>query len=153
VYELTERGRELATIAGSLARWGAPLLPPPPTDEIRFHPRWALHSMVLAYTAGLARGQYSWTVDDEDYTIAVDGASAGLSYGPPTTTPVVWIRCSADAFFALVTRGALDDVEIAVGSPRLVREVLRSLPLRVGPAAIDPAPAARRRTAPVKDLD
>jgi DNA-binding HxlR family transcriptional regulator len=136
VYELTERGRELATIAGSLARWGAPLLPMPPTDEMRLHPRWALHSMVLVYAGGLASGQYALTVDDDDYTISVEGTSADLSYGPPAATPVLWIRCTADGFFAMVSLVSLDDVEVLIGTPRLVRKLLRSLPLLVGRADI-----------------
>src|SRR5829696_4568583 len=64
VYELTERGRELAAIAGSLARWGAPLLPAKPEQPMRINPRWALHSMVLAYTGGARDGHYAISIDD-----------------------------------------------------------------------------------------
>src|SRR5262245_22293208 len=41
LYELTARGRDLAAIASSLARWGAPLLASPPPPDARLNPRWA----------------------------------------------------------------------------------------------------------------
>jgi DNA-binding HxlR family transcriptional regulator len=150
VYELTDRGRELAAVAGSLARWGAPLLPENPTEEMRLDPRWALQSMVLAYTGGGRDGQYGFTIDNDDYTITIDATSAHLSYGPPTEQPVLWARCEPSAFFALATHGSLDGIDLEAGSPRLLRDFVRSLPLRVGPAAGPPAPAARQRTRPAR---
>lgn len=150
VYELTDRGRELATIAGSLARWGAPLLPDAPADAMRLHPRWALQSMVLAYTGDAREGEHAITIDGDDYTITIDATSAHLSYGPPNAQPVLWARCDAAGFFALATRHSLDGVDLDVGSPRLLRDLVRALPLLVGPAARTPAPAARQRTGPAQ---
>lgn len=148
VYELTDRGRELAAIASSLARWGAPLLPEAPADAMRLHPRWALQSMILAYTGAARDGQYAITIDDNDYTITIDATSAHLSYGPPTGQPVLWARCDTAGFFGLATSGSLDGIRLDVGSPRLLRELVRSLPLLVGPAAGTSPPAARQRTRP-----
>jgi hypothetical protein len=133
VYELTERGRELAAIAGSLARWGAPLLPAEPTQPMRVNPRWALQSMILAYKGGMRDGQYAIAIDDDDYTITVTGATAHLVYGPPPQEPVLRVRCSAEAFFRLVTTGAADAVVIDNGSPQILDDLIRSIPLEIGP--------------------
>lgn len=83
VYELTERGRNLAAIAGSLARRGAPLLPASPNEPMRINPRWALQSMISDHTGNAGDGRHAITIDDDD-TIAVTGPVARISYGPPT---------------------------------------------------------------------
>jgi DNA-binding HxlR family transcriptional regulator len=147
VYELTGRGRELAAIASCLARWGAPLLPEAPAEAMRLHPRWALQSMVLAYTGDARNGQYAITIDGDDYTITIADATAHLSYGPPTAQPVLWARCDAAGFFGLATHGLLERVELDVGSPRLLRDFVGSLPLLVG-AGAGPSPASGHRTGP-----
>lgn len=136
VYELTERGRELATIAGSLALWGAPLLPETPAEAMRLHPRWALQSMVLAYTGGSRDGQYAFTIDGDDYTITIDEPNAQLSYGPPTRDPRLWARCDSTAFFRLATAAAIDCITLDIGTTRVMLDVVRSLPLLVGPVGM-----------------
>ena len=148
VYELTERGRELAAITGSLARWGAPLLPASPQQPMRINPRWALQSMVLAYNGGAREGQYAITIDDDDYTITFTGPGAHLSYGPPTDEPLLWARCTAEAFFRLVTTGQPDNVTLDNGSRHQLIEFLRSVPLEIGPGATRPTRIARQRTQP-----
>lgn len=133
VYELTERGHELAAIASSLARWGAPLLPAEPQQPMRVNPRWALQSMVLGYTGGVGDGQYAITIDDDDYTVTITGPSAHLAYGPPAQEPLVRVHCSSTVFFRLVTTGSHDDVELDHGSPQMLDDLVRSLPLEIGP--------------------
>ena len=128
VYELTERGRELAAITGSLARWGAPLLPASPQQPMRINPRWALQSMVLAYNGGAREGQYAITIDADE--------------------PLLWARCTAEAFFRLVTTGKPDNVTLDNGSRHQLIEFLRSVPLEIGPGATRPTRIARQRTQP-----
>lgn len=146
VYELTERGRELAAIAGQLARWGAPLLPPAPAEAMRMNPRWALQSMVLAHTGQVEHGQYAFTIDGDEYTVTIDDTGAHLSYGPPDMPALLHAHCDAAGFFAMAVADSADGITLEAGSLRSLRSLFRSLPLRVGPDAATTTPPTPRRT-------
>ncbi|HAP78155.1 MAG TPA: hypothetical protein DCR14_18995, partial [Acidimicrobiaceae bacterium] len=110
VYALTERGQELARIAGELAGWGMSLLPPAPADGDHTNPRWALQAMARTYAGGLADGEYRWTIDEHELTVVVAGGarrpSARLVYGPGAdSAPVLDVRCDERAFFRAARRG------------------------------------------------
>lgn len=134
LYALTERGRELAHIAGQLARWGMPLLPDAPGDRHRTNPLWALQTMARGYAGGLADGEYRWTIGDQVATVVVDAGAdspATLVYGEgAASTPVLDVHCEPPAFFAALggaTGGS--DLEIRSGSRDLVSAFFAALPL------------------------
>jgi len=134
VYELTDRGRELERIAGALARWGTALLPAPASSGYRFSPRWTLQSMAVAYRSGLLDGDYHWTIDDEELTLMVAGPSAKITYGHTGGEPVLAVRCSAKAFFALFSepprrRARTPEGVDVTGRPEVLADLVRSMPL------------------------
>jgi len=141
VYALTDRGRQLAAIAGALAQWGLPLLPAPTSEAgaaLRKNPRWALASMTQTYTGGLPAGRFRWTIDDEELIVDVRqrsarGAgpgSAAISYGTGDGQPLLDVRCTAKAFFTMIRRGEPGaDVRIEVGDRELLVRFLEAMPL------------------------
>ena len=104
VYELTDRGRQLADVAGRLAEWGVALLPAEPGDH-RLNARWALATMCRGYRGGLAEGEYRWTIDGHDLTVDVTGERARLRYGHGDGSAVLAVTCTGVDFFRLVAVG------------------------------------------------
>jgi DNA-binding HxlR family transcriptional regulator len=136
MYELTPYGVELAAITRDLARWGRRLLPPPGTQPYRIEVRWALQSMVAAYTGDLADGSYGFRIDGDEFTVVVAGEVATACYGPGEGVARLTIIASADAFFDCARNPAAagrkrGDLEVTGDRKRAV-EVFRSLPLTVG---------------------
>lgn len=134
VYALTERGHDLARIAGELAGWGMPLLPTVPGDAHRTNPRWALQTMTRSYAGGLADGEYRWTIGDEELAIVVTGGDADpaatIVYGHGVGDPVLDVRCSADAFLTLIGRGRrVRGLEIVTGTPEQLDAFVAAMPL------------------------
>jgi DNA-binding HxlR family transcriptional regulator len=132
VYDLTERGRQLARITSQLAQWGSSLLPDPVTADHRMNPRWALQSMVARYAGGLDDGELGWTIDGVDLTVRIDGDTATLRYGPPTASPLVHVRCDTATFFRLLAgRGQpskRSDIDVT-GRRELVTPFFNAMPL------------------------
>lgn len=135
VYELTESGEELASIARDLAGWGARLLPSAGSTEARIHPRWALQSMAAGYRGGMPAGVFAVEVGDEELSVVVDGPSARVEYGT-SATPVLTVRCGVRQFFTV----ARDPTKIRTlqrglsieGSVEQAEALFSSMPLRVG---------------------
>ena len=134
VYELTDRGRQLADIAGRLAAWGVALLPAEPGDH-RIEARWALATMCLSYRGGLADGQYRWTIDDQELTVNVAGDRARLSYGHGDGPAALAVTCASADFFGLVAAGrpatTLASLEVS-GAPEVLDRFVTALPLVIG---------------------
>lgn len=141
VYALTERGHELARIGGDLAAWGMPLLPPARSGaggDYRTNPRWALQAMTRRYRGGLGEGEYRWTIGDDELRVEISGDAATIGYGHGEGDPLLDVRCTPRAFFAMVRTGEpSDQAELRHGSRRLLARHLRAMP--IGPGA----PAAR----------
>ena len=134
VYALTDRGRELARIGGDLAGWGMSLLPAAPDDAHRTNPRWALQTMALAYRGGLPAGEYRWTIGEDELSLHVadgaDGPVATIEYGHGAASPVLDVRCTPRAFFALVGgRRPARGIEVVVGTHELVASLVAAMPL------------------------
>lgn len=136
VYALTPRGEELARLAGELGRWGLPLLPSPTTAAgaaLRKNPRWTLACMARGYSGGLSDGEYRWTIGEEELRVDVRGATATIGYGHGTGTPVLDVRCTAAALFAMVRRGVPgNEVHVHVGARDLLVAYLTAMPLTIG---------------------
>src|SRR5215207_45954 len=113
---------------------------------MRINPRWALHSMVLAYTGGARDGHYAISIDDNDYTVTITGPSARLAYGPPAQVPLLRLHCTTEAFFRLVTTGVHDGIQLHGGSRQMLNDFVRSLPLEIGPRNTASRPGTRRRS-------
>lgn len=110
LYELTERGRELARLAGELARWGGPLLPP--VDEAGDHvinARWTLTQRAGRYRGGFPDGDVHILLDQRDeLTLSFEGDRAGLTYGHHSAEPIMTIEATTNALLELL-RSAPDD--------------------------------------------
>ena len=148
VYALTERGHQLARIAGDLAGWGMPLLPARPTREQRTNPRWALQTMARNYRGGLAAGSYRWTIADQQLTVVVAPAhnhepeTATVEYGPGPEPVVLDAQCTAAAFFAMADRGDFTrSVALEEGSTGTVAAFFRAMPLPTRAGASTPSAA------------
>jgi len=131
VYELTDRGRELADIAGRLAQWGAALLPAEPSEH-RLDARWALGTMCRGYRGGLTDGEYRWTIDDYELTVNVIGDRARLRYGHGEGPAALAVSCTSADFFGLVAAGhpatTLPSLEVS-GEPDVLDRFVAGLPL------------------------
>jgi DNA-binding HxlR family transcriptional regulator len=135
VYELTDRGRELAAIGGRLAEWGQDLLPSPEGTDYRLNPRWALQSMVAGYRGEAPEGGYVFEIDGDELTVAVTDGSASVAYGP-VDDPLVRVTCSARAFFRMARQpsstAALPASVKVAGEVADLRALLEAMPLTVG---------------------
>ncbi|MEM9563140.1 MAG: helix-turn-helix domain-containing protein [Actinomycetota bacterium] len=138
LYRLTDRGVDLARLAGELALWGAPLLPPPETSDRRFNPRWALQTLAARYRGGLPDGRFHLTIRHDDaaadeLTLTLDGERARLRYGHLDGPAAASLSTPVAEFFAFrrdadgLTAQLPDGVE---GSGELDRlaDVFRLLP-------------------------
>ena len=141
LYQLTERGQDLARISGELALWGMPLLPANVTKTYRSDARWALQSMTSAYRGGLPSGNYRLTVDDHDLTISINRGKAQLSYGHADAAhkPVFAVQCSKAQLFAMIRRPPTDAnwpaSIVASGRTQLLGPFFAAMPLRPRAAA------------------
>jgi DNA-binding HxlR family transcriptional regulator/putative sterol carrier protein len=145
VYELTERGRALEPAVMSLMRWGLDLLGPPQEGE-RYRPAWLFNSLRAAFDASAAKGvhrTYRLRVDDEAFTVRVDGGTLAVDQGE-TAEPDVAMALDSDTLMAvaggeLTAAEALETarVRLEVGDPAeaLAFAGLLKLPGRAAVAA------------------
>lgn len=132
LYELTERGFDLARLAGDLARWGSPLLPPP--DEaagLLSKANWTLQQRAARYVGGLPDGNIHITLDDADeLTISVSGERCRLRYGHHGSDPLLAIQSSTESFLTLL-RNPADDLDEStvrlVGDKALLKPLIDAL--------------------------
>lgn len=134
LYELTERGFDLARLAGGLARWGSPLLPPPEeATDLLSKANWTLQQRASRYAGGLPDGDIHITLDDTDeLTISVSGERCRLRYGHHGTDPLLTIQSSTESFLALLRDPTADskaqaDKPQLNGDGSLLEPLLRSL--------------------------
>ena len=135
LYELTDRGRELARLAGEMAHWGMGLLPPADeaTDLVP-NVRWSLQLRATRYRGGLPDGDVHITLDDrEELTLSIAGDRARLVYGHTDAEPLLTIETSTPGMFELL-RTTPDDVAARCGdvvdvggSSELLTDLVRSL--------------------------
>ncbi len=134
LYELTERGRELARMAGDLARWGGPLLPPVDAAGDRVvNARWTLTQRAGRYRGGFPDGDVHILLDQRDeLTLSFGGDRARLAYGHQSADPIMVIEATTTAMLALV-RGTpedsadLGDDVIVAGRTDLLRQLFHAL--------------------------
>jgi DNA-binding HxlR family transcriptional regulator len=133
VYELTDRGRQLADVAGRLAEWGVALLPADPGDH-RIEARWALATMCRHYRSGLGDGEYRWTIDGRELTVMVAGERAQLRYGHGDGPALLAVSCTSADFFRLVAVGnpatILPSLEVS-GAHDMLDRFVAALPLAI----------------------
>lgn len=114
LYELTDRGFELAKVAGELARWGGPLLPP--ADQAPDHmvnARWHLTHRARRYRGGFTDGDVHILLDDEDeLTLSFSGQRAQLSYGHTSADPVLTVETTTAAMVELLRNPSRDPAQI-----------------------------------------
>lgn len=111
LYQLTDRGLELARLAGQLARWGAPLLPDLADAGDRvLNARWTLQSRASRYRGGLPDGDVHFLIDGTDeLTLSLAGDVARLRYGHSESTPLLTLEGPTHAVVALLSEaGELD---------------------------------------------
>lgn len=102
VYQLTQRGHELARINGELARWGASLLPPVAESSLRRNPRWAVQSFASRWAGDQPDATFHFLLDKrEEVTLHIEGGRAAVRYGAPAAEPTAELVCTTDDFFAL----------------------------------------------------
>lgn len=104
LYGLTERGKELARIAGELAGWGLPLLAGESVRTHRRNPAWALQMVARSYRGGLPDGEYRWSIGGQHLRIVLLDGRATMAYGHGDGTALVTVTCSDADFFALLGR-------------------------------------------------
>lgn len=134
LYELTERGHELSRLAGDLARWGSPLLPPP--DEALEHvhnARWALTQRAGRYRGGFPDGDVHILLDQQhELTLSFAGDQARLIYGHTSLEPTLALKATTEAMLSLLRNPPDDstglDNDLAVeGRVELLVPLVRSL--------------------------
>jgi len=137
LYELTDRGRELAQIAGSLARWGAPLLPGlDEPGERSVNGRWLLQYCSGRYRGGLPDGDVHILLDDnEELTLSLTAEAGQLHYGHSDREPLLTLTLPTAALPALLRNPPADadhlPPEVNVeGQAELFGPLLRALQAR-----------------------
>jgi DNA-binding HxlR family transcriptional regulator len=91
VYAATPRGRETIPVLRALARWGLPLLEPPPED-LPLRPATVVNAALLAwYDRAAALGV------DESYLVELDGETFTLRVGAGSAEPAMTLRAPARA--------------------------------------------------------
>jgi DNA-binding HxlR family transcriptional regulator len=106
LYELTDRGTELARLAGRLARWGAPLLPDlADAGDHVVNARWILQSRSNRYRGGLPDGDVHFLIDGTDeLTLSLEGDVGRLRYGHSESIPLLTVEGPTQAVVALLCR-------------------------------------------------
>jgi DNA-binding HxlR family transcriptional regulator len=104
LYELTDRGRELARLVGEMAHWGMGLLPPADeAPDLVPNVRWSLQLRATRYRGGLPDGDVHITLDDrEELTLSIAGDRARLVYGHTDAAPLLTIEASTPGMFELL---------------------------------------------------
>lgn len=104
LYELTDRGRELAKLAGELARWGMPLLPSADESaDLVANARWGLQLRAARYRGGFPDGDVHITLDGKDeLTLTLADGRGFLTYGHSDADALVTIDASTPAMLALL---------------------------------------------------
>ena len=138
-YHLTERGRDLGRVVGSLMTYGLHLLTPPPEDDRDNHGPVDQPWTPAAETESIDEC-YEWSIDGVTFELAARGSQLVRTSGR-ATHPVVTLRTDS-ATLAAIVRGqitiaeAVDRSEAYLkGSRRAVQRMLAivGLPLaRVG---------------------
>lgn len=134
LYELTDRGHQLARTAGELARWGGALLPPPDeAEDYVSNARWTLTQRVARYRGGFPDGDVHILLDQRDeLTLSFTGDRARLAYGHTPVEPVLVLEVTTAALLGLL-RNAPDHSDpigedIAIGgSAELLQPLLEAL--------------------------
>lgn len=134
LYELTDRGHQLARAAGELARWGGELLPTPDeADDYVENARWTLTQRAARYRGGFPDGDVHILLDQRDeLTLSFAGDRAHLAYGHSLVEPYLALEATTAALLALLRdapdhSGPLDDDVSVAGQTELLRPLLRSL--------------------------
>ncbi|MEL6982031.1 MAG: helix-turn-helix domain-containing protein [Actinomycetota bacterium] len=134
LYELTDRGRELARLAGELARWGGPLLPPVDEAGDRItNARWPLQQRAARYRGGFEDGDVHIVLDGErELTLSLTGARASLRYGHQGTEPLLTIQASTPTMLGFLrtapTQAELDRSDLeASGRTELLVTLFEAL--------------------------
>ncbi len=104
LYELTDRGQELARLAGDLARWGGPLLPKPDeADQYVHSARWTLTQRAGRYRGGFPNGDVHLLLDERDeLTLSFDGDRARLAYGHSPVEPILALVATTESMLSLL---------------------------------------------------
>lgn len=134
LYELTDRGLELAKVVGDLARWGGPLLPDlADADDHNENARWMLTYRAGRHRGGLSNGDMHILLDDADeLTLSVRDGRARLQYGHTAADPVVTLATSTASILAVLRTSpdqavAIPDDFAARGNEHLAASILQSL--------------------------
>jgi DNA-binding HxlR family transcriptional regulator len=106
LYELTDRGMELAQLAGRLARWGGSLMPD--LDDVGdsvVNARWLLQSRSGRIRGGLPDGDVHVLLDSrEELTLCLNDDRCRVRYGHTDTEPLLVIESSSTDLVALLRR-------------------------------------------------
>ena len=134
LYELTERGNQLARTAGELARWGGPLLPPvDQADDYVSNARWTLTQRAARYRGGFPDSDVHILLDQRDeLTLSFTGDRAQLNYGHTSPQPTLTVEATTAAMLALLRNSqedpdALADDITMIGQTDLLQPLLEAL--------------------------
>lgn len=111
LYELTDRGVELARLAGQLAKWGAPLLPDiADAGDRMVNVRWILQSRASRYRGGVPDGDVHFLIDGTDeLTLSLAGDVGRLRYGHTESIPLLSLEGPTEAVVTLLSEP--DDID------------------------------------------
>ena len=111
LYELTDRGVELARLASQLAKWGAPLLPDiGDAGDRAVNVRWMLQSRATRYRGGLPDGDIHFLIDGtHELTLSLTGDVGRLRYGHRESTALLSLEGSTAALVSVLSK--VDDVD------------------------------------------
>ncbi len=134
LYELTDRGHQLARTAGELASWGGSLLPSPDeADDYVSNARWTLTLRASRYCGGFPDGDVHLLLDQRDeLTLSFTGDRAQLTYGHTSVEPTLALEATTAAMLGLLRnapdeQGQPDDDINVVGETDLLQLLLEAL--------------------------
>lgn len=125
VYELTPTGRRLRPVLHELARFGARLMGPPPTEALE--PGWLLGALDLAVSPLAGDIVVAFRIGEEEASLVDGRAVPGLAAVADAV-----VEGDAVGFYHLFVDGALDGVRID-GDFRAVEHLVAAFSLTAEP--------------------
>jgi DNA-binding HxlR family transcriptional regulator/putative sterol carrier protein len=160
VYELTELGRGLEPVLGSLARWSMPLIKEPPAPDEFLRPGWFLLGMRLTFNREGARGvheTYEFRLGEEVFHAVVDDGRMDLQPGHAehpdlvvTTDPKTFVEIGFG--FLDPAQAVSDGLTHVEGDPDAAQHALEifATPTRTAPPGAAPAQPTSRTERPAQ---
>jgi DNA-binding HxlR family transcriptional regulator len=130
VYELTDNGRLLQPVLHELARFGARLIGPPPTDGL--NEGWLLHALDLGLSPVSPGGRIAFRIGDEEASLVEGQVTPGVVDGYD-----LLVEGDPVGFYELVVNGRDDGVTLD-GDGALLEELAKAF----SPGSVEKLPVS-----------